>query len=55
MKSELTYALDGRVLGIELPAGGHGRDDKTIEAMTTPKNGTDTSSCQLVCSLSFGG
>jgi hypothetical protein len=25
-KAELTYALDGRVLGVELPAGGHGRD-----------------------------
>lgn len=26
MRAELTYALDGRVLGVELPAGGHGRD-----------------------------
>ena len=26
MSAELTYALDGRILGVELPAGGHGRD-----------------------------
>lgn len=26
MKAELTYAFDGRVLGVELAAGGHGRD-----------------------------
>ena len=25
-KTELTYALDGRVLGVELPAGRHGRE-----------------------------
>jgi hypothetical protein len=24
--AELTYALDGWILGVELPAGGHGRD-----------------------------
>jgi hypothetical protein len=55
MKSELTYALDGRVLGIELPAGRHGRNNRTIGAMATPTNGRDTSSCQLVCGLLFGG
>lgn len=26
MTSKLTYAFDGRVLGVELPAGGHGGD-----------------------------
>ena len=26
MWAELTYALDGRVLGVELPTGGHSRN-----------------------------
>lgn len=25
-EAELTYSLDSRVLGVELPAGGHGRE-----------------------------
>ena len=54
MRAELTYTLDGRVLGIELSAGGHGRDLREGDCWGL-RIRRSISGSQSVCGLLYGG
>lgn len=41
MRAELTYAFNGGVLGVELPAGGHGRDGEEGAETLATSHGLD--------------